>query len=60
MEDKNLINLIKHQQERIDQLEKEQEELLTAYDHLLRFLKSKNEQIRTLRGEQNDENANGS
>ena len=51
MEDKNLINLIKHQQERIDQLEKDQEELLTAYDHLLRFLKSKNEQIRTLRGE---------
>jgi predicted XRE-type DNA-binding protein len=51
MEDKQLITLINVQQERINQLEKDQEELLTAYDHLLRFLKSKNEQIRTLRGE---------
>ena len=51
MEDKNLINLIKHQQERIDQLEKDQEDLLTAYVHLLRFLKSKHEQLRTPRGE---------
>ena len=51
MEDKNLTNLIKHQQEKIDQLEKDQEELLTAYDYFLRFIKSKNEQIRTLRGE---------
>ena len=51
MEDKNLINLIKHQQERIDQLEKDQAELLSALDHLFRFLKSKKEPIRTLRGE---------
>ena len=35
MEDKNLINLIKHQQEKINSLEKDRDDLLKGYKVLL-------------------------
>ena len=48
MEDKNLINLIKHQQEKINSLEKDRDDLLKGYQVLLSYIKSQDDKIMAL------------
>ena len=48
MEDKNLINLIKYQQERIDQLEKDRDDLLTGHRVLLTYINTQDDKIMAL------------
>ena len=48
MEDKNLINLIKHQQEKIDGLEKDRDDLLKGYQVLLSYITSQDDKIMAL------------
>ena len=48
MEDKNLINLIKHQQEKIDGLEKDRDDLLKGYQVLLSHITSQDDKIMAL------------
>ena len=48
MEDKNLINLIKNQQEKIDQLEKDRDDLLKGYQVLLSHITSQDNEIMAL------------
>ena len=51
MEDKNLINLIKHQQEKIDNLEQDKKDLFTGCMALMRVIKLLQDEITTLEGE---------
>ena len=48
MEDKNLINLIKHQQEKINSLEKDRDDLLKGYQVLLSYITSQDDKIMAL------------
>ena len=54
MEDKNLINLIKHQGERIAGLEKDKLDLFTGYTVLIKTIQEQKEEIAQLKGKQND------
>ena len=51
MTDKNLINLIKHQQEKIDGLEKDKLDLFTGYTVLIKTIQEQKEEIAQLKGE---------
>ena len=51
MEDKNLINLITHQQEKIDGLEKDKLDLFTGYTVLIKTIQEQKEEIAQLKGE---------
>ena len=53
MEDKNLINLITHQQEKIDGLEKDKLDLFTGYTVLIKTIQEQKEEIAQLKGENN-------
>ena len=53
MEDKNLINLIKHQGERIAGLEKDKLDLFTGYTVLIKKIQEQKEEIAQLKGENN-------
>ena len=48
MEDKNLINLITHQQEKIDGLEKDKLDLFTGYTVLIKTIQEQKEEIAQL------------
>ena len=51
MKDKNLINLIKHQGERIAGLEKDKLDLFTGYTVLIKTIQEQKEEIAQLKGE---------
>ena len=51
MEDKNLIKLIKDQQEKIDSLEKDKLDLFTGYTVLIKKIQEQKEEIAQLKGE---------
>ena len=51
MTDKNLINLIKHQGERIAGLEKDKLDLFTGYTVLIKQIQEQKEEIAQLKGE---------
>jgi len=53
MEDKNLTNLIKHQQEKIDSLEQDKKDLFTGYMALVKSIKLLQDEITTLKGGNN-------
>ena len=53
MTDKNLINLIKHQGERIAGLEKDKLDLFTGYTVLIKTIQEQKEEIAQLKGENN-------
>ena len=48
MEDKNLINLIKYQQEKINSLEKDRDDLLKGYQVLLSYITGQDDKIMAL------------
>ena len=54
MEDKNLINLIKHQDEKIAKLAKDNLDLFTGYTVLIKKIQEQKEEIAQLKGKQND------
>ena len=51
MEDKNLINLIKHQDEKIAKLAKDNLDLFTGYTVLIKKIQEQKEEIAQLKGE---------
>ena len=54
MEDKYLINLIKHQDEKIAKLAKDNLDLFTGYTVLIKKIQEQKEEIAQLKGKQND------